>query len=240
MQCIFQVTSKDFTKGRIFCFVDESGDPGHISETTSSSYYQLNLTLITRDSLSDLHRHMSAFRYFKDTGKELKRYSRDSGTLSKVFIDLVNNQNVIFSSFLLQKQTYTGPYLEDRQGNDFRGFLIATVLHFSFSKYLSGASGNNNIEVVIDRYLESDKDEHVLRRTIQKICDEYPEIKITQIDSEYCEAMQVTDYIGRYVKEYFIDDNISKPINIFEFIEVFSIDNPKDIKQKAPNRPIGC
>ena len=39
-------TQKTFGKGRVFLFVDETGDPGHPSETSSSRYYQLNIMII--------------------------------------------------------------------------------------------------------------------------------------------------------------------------------------------------
>ena len=157
-----QSTQKlSFPKGRVFYFIDETGDPGHPSHETSSKYYQLNMTIISREGLVRLHKFLAAFRYFKDTGKELKKYSRDAEILAKIFSNLVHNHNVSFLTFIMTKQNYVGQYLFESEINNFRGHIIQESIKFTFSEIIDIHPEDNNLEIIIDRYLESEIDEHL-------------------------------------------------------------------------------
>jgi hypothetical protein len=235
---------KTFGKGRVFLFVDETGDPGHPNQTSSSRYYQLNIVIIHRESLANMHKHLSAFRYFKDSGKELKKHTYDSKLLARVFEDLFKKSNVLFTSFILEKSKYTGPYLKKfgksafaYNPNKFRNFVVRRSLEHIFSKLVDIDSENNNIEIVFDRYLESESDEESLKKYLRGNYNLPAFEKIVQVDSEYSEAVQVSDFIGRFVKEHCFDGNENMTVDVFDFIRIFILENPDTISEKRPDTP---
>ena len=237
-------SQKTFGKGRVFLFVDETGDPGHPNETSASRYYQLNISIIHRDSLPQLHKHFAAFRYFKDAGKELKTYKKDSKVLAGVFSDLVHKHNILFCSFILEKEKYTGPYLKkidkekfDYNPNKFRNFVVRRSFEYIFSKLVSIDPENNNLEIVFDRYLESEADEESLKKYLRGNYNLPAFEKIVQVDSEYSEAVQVSDFIGRFVKEHCFDGNENMTVDVFDFIKIFILENPDTISEKRPDTP---
>jgi hypothetical protein len=220
-----------FPKGRVFIFIDETGDPGHPSNKSSSRYFQLNMTLIHRDSLHHLNRHLSAFRYFKNSGKELKRHVRDFKILVEVLIDLAYKHNVLFMSFLLEKEKYVENDTLNFTPNDIRNFMLKNSLEYIFSEIVYINSELNNIELVFDRYLESESDELNLKRYLRRN-NLLPKLeKITQVDSEYSDSVQVSDYIGKFVKECYIDK--INQVNPYDFIKVFDLKNGIFIKTKS-------
>ena len=73
---------------RLFLFIDETGDPGHPDQENASRHYYLNVIVIGREGVTQLAKHLSAFRYFNNATKELKRYSRQSEQLKDIFQDL--------------------------------------------------------------------------------------------------------------------------------------------------------
>lgn len=239
-----QAGIKTFGKGRVFLFVDETGDPGHPDSASSSRYYQLNIAIIHRESLPYLHKHLSAFRYFKDSGKELKKHTRDAKLLAGIFDDLVKKSNILFVSFILEKSKYTGPYLKKinksafaYDSNKFRNFVVRRSFEHVFSKLVSIDPEMNNIEVVFDRYLESETDEESLKKYLRGNYNLPTFEKMVQVDSEYSEAVQVSDFIGRFVKEHCFDGNENMTVDVFDFIRIFILENPDTISEKRPDTP---
>lgn len=222
-----------FPKGRVFIFIDETGDPGQPENKSSSRYFQLNITVIHRDSLHSLNRHLSAFRYFKNSGRELKRHARDFKILSDIFIDLAHQDNVLFTSFILEKEKYVRNSAIKPNSNQIRNHIVKVALEYIFIDLIDINMESNNIEIVFDRYLESEKDEEDLKSYIRKNY-KLPKInKIVQIDSEYSESLQISDFLGRFVKNYFIDGNTSLKLDLLDFIKVFIIKDSCVIKAKS-------
>lgn len=233
-----------FGKGRVFVFIDETGDPGHPSSESSSKYFQLNITVMHRESLIPLNKHLASFRYFKDSGKELKKHTRDGKILAGVFNDLSSKNNVLFTSFILNKEKYTGPYLKkigksvfDYNPNKFRNFILKKSFEYIFSKLVEINPESNNLEVIFDRYLESEEDEENLKKYLRGNYKLPKFEKITQVDSDYCESVQVSDFIGRFVKEYCFDGNENMTVDVFDFIKIFILENPDIISEKRPDTP---
>ena len=230
-----------FDKGWIFLFIDETGDPGHPSQRDASRYYQLNITVSHRNSLKYINKHLAAFRYFKDSGKELKRHTRDAKVLGEVYRDVSAKDGVLFFSFILNKEDYIGPYLhkigkETHKYNPkkFRNFVIRRSFEYVFEELVSVDTEKHDIEVVFDRYLESEEDEKNLKDYLRGNYRLPHFEKIVQVDSEYSEAVQISDYMGRYVKEYCFDGkNVTTPI--FDFIRIFKMENPDHITEKRPD-----
>lgn len=236
-----EIEKQKFQSGRVFLFIDETGDPGHPADTSSSDYYQLNLVICGRGALKDLHKHIASFRYFNDSGKELKKHTRDAKTFAGILKNLSSKKDILFVSYILEKKKYTGPYLVKIKKSagefnpaKFKNFIIRMSLEHLFKKVISVNSERNNIEVVFDRYLESSSDEQNLK---DYLLGNYrlPHFEhIVQVDSEYSEAIQISDYIGHFVKSHCFD---GKPDNndIFDFIKIFVLENPDSVCEKRPD-----
>jgi len=235
---------KTFENGWVFFFVDETGDPGHPSKKDSSRYYQLNIAIAHRSSLKQLNKHIAAFRYFKDTGKELKKHTHDMKVLGGAFKDVSKKDGIIFLSYILSKENYTGPYLS-KIGKDkftydpkkFRNFVIRKSFEHIFREVVDVNLESHNLELVFDRYLESESDEDNLKQYLRGNYNLPHFEKIVQVDSEYSEAVQVSDYIGRYVKEYCFDGNEKMVTPLFDFIRIFVLEKPDSIIEKRPDTP---
>ncbi len=141
----------------------------------------------------------------------------------------------------MNKKDYTGPYLHKLGKNvhqydpkKFRNFVIRKSLEYLFEEFVSVDTKKHDIEIVFDRYLESEEDEKNLKDYLRGNYRLPHFEKIVQVDSEYSEPIQVSDYIGRYVKEYCFDGkDVSVPI--FDFIRIFKMENPDYIKEKRPD-----
>jgi hypothetical protein len=235
---------KSFDTGTVFLFVDETGDPGHPSKKDASRYYQLNVSVIHRDALKYLNKHLSAFRYFKDSGKELKKHTHDSKVLAGVFNSLSKKEGVLFLSFILEKNKYTGPYLSSigkdqfsYDPNKFRNFVVRKSFEHIFSNLVKVDREKNNLEIVFDRYLNSESDEDNLKKYLRGNYKLPPFEKIVQVDSEYSDAVQVSDFIGRFVKEHCFDGNEEMTVDVFDFIKIFILEKPDLISEKRPDTP---
>lgn len=234
----------NFDKGRVFLFVDETGDPGHPSKVDASRYYQLNISVVHRNALRHLNKHLAAFRYFRDSGNELKKHTKDSKILGGVFKDLAGKDGILFVSFILNKVNYTGPYLHkirktafSYDAKKFRNFIVRRSLEYTFSQLVEVDSQINNIELVFDRYLDSDEDEENLKKYLRGNYNLPAFEKIVQVDSEYSEAVQVSDFIGRFVKSHCFDGNEHMTNDVFDFIRIFILENPDIISEKRPDTP---
>lgn len=223
---------------RLFLFIDETGDPGHPNHDSASRYYYLNIIVTGREGVALLNRHLSAFRYFNNANKELKRYSRQSEQLKDIFQDLQDTGVAGLFSFGIDKSKYIGPYLKrikkgvlDYDAKKFRNYVVRMSLQCLFEQFPE-LKNFGEIEVVFDRYLENEDEQENLTHYLR---DNYrlPHFfHILQVDSEYCEPVQAADYLGRIVKEYHIDKK--HPDRLIGFVKIYELNNPDDIKEKCP------
>ena len=151
---------------------------------------------------------------------------------------------MLFVSFILEKAKYTGPYLKKigksdfaYDPNKFRNFVVRRSFEYVFSKLVTIDPEMNNLEIVFDRYLESEKDEENLKQYLRNNYRLPAFEKIVQVDSEYSEAVQVSDFVGRFVKEYCFDGNENMTTDVFDFIRIFILENPDIISEKRPDTP---
>ncbi len=223
---------------RQFVFIDETGDPGHPEQRDASPYYQLNILSIKKSGLGKLSREFSRFRYFLQANKELERYVRENRS---IFIDLcrlLSNDEALFYSFCIDKQRYVGPYLKnigrgrfEYNPKLFRNFIIRKSLEEFFK--LNPAGVGQEIELVIDRFLDNEEDENNLKKYLHNNYKLPKFLHIVQIDSRYSDAVQVVDVFGTLVKSCRFDSRI--PFGLIDFANIFELENPKIIKRKSPD-----
>ncbi len=224
---------------KLFLFIDESGDPGHVSLPDASSYYQLNILIATPTGIAQVARYISRFRYFLDAGKELKRYASYNSVLIDMLRLLHDSEQIEMKCFHIHKQEYVGPYLRKPEGKYgynpklFRNFIIRKSLEHVFSS--KNLSRELEIELVFDRFLVSQEEERNLIRYLRENYSLPNFLHITQIDSCYSEQLQIADYVGRAVKDLLVD---AKNNRAGEFIEIYWLntpDNPEKRKGPGPS-----
>ncbi|MFH1423541.1 MAG: DUF3800 domain-containing protein [Candidatus Nealsonbacteria bacterium] len=202
-----------------YIFIDESGDPGKPFEidadgnkipTGSSLFYILTAIYLDSAKLFALEneimeiRHKYGFRSeVKSTIIPLKMY--------KDLLEIINKIGVPIYYRLIDKKTYKGKFAvsgHTKLHNIFDDYNLSKLVLFTTKKQnLLG------VEVVIDRadrrmfnndYFSSFDNylfERVNTKTIQRIKH------VTHVNSEYVNAMQLSDLVGGAIKDYFTGKN---------------------------------
>lgn len=224
---------------RLFLFIDETGDPGHPDQESASRYYYLNVIVAGREGVAQLTKHLSAFRYFNNATKELKRYSRQADQLKDVFQDLQDTGVAGLFSFGIDKAKYVGPYLQrikkgvpDYDPKMFRNYVVRMSLECLFGQQ-PNLRDFGEIEIVFDRYLENEDDQDNLAEYLRNNYRLPHFFHILQVDSEYSDPVHAADYLGRIVKEYHIDGK--HPNGLIPFVKIYEINNPDNVKEKCPD-----
>ena len=230
--------------GRVFLFIDETGDPGYPDHHASSDYYLLNIAVADRAGVRDIGKHFSRFRYFQDAGKELKRYDRSQNILCDLFKVCDQKEYISFYSFYIEKDSYIGPYLKfgdskkyDYDPNKFRNFVIRKSLETLFGEILPMNyhrlfQSGLEFEIVLDRFLIDEKDEQHLKKYLRGNYNLPHLLHIVQVDSEYSDLVQTADFLGRLVKKSVFD---GKEGHELDFVNLFCLENPNKIdKRKGP------
>ena len=232
---------------RLFVFIDESGDVG-LPGINSSKYFMINILTCNTDSINKVEKHFSRYRYFRHADKEFKKYKSNADSqriLNELCLHVCKVDGVSLFSFYLDKEKYIGPYLnkigksmEDYDPTRFRDFLIRTVLEkvFEHVPVIKESDYNfRSIEVVIDRYLESIKDQESLKVFFNENYN-LPHIQfVNHIDSLYCAPLQVVDVLGTMMLSL-----LDKGENMSHVdIKVFEMNDPSKIalhkSEKVPD-----
>ena len=188
-------------------------------------------------------KHLSAFRYFSNVNKELKefKHKHQVNQLKSIFEDLRKTDVALLCSFGVNKTEYVGPYLRrinkgvaDYDPKKFRNYVVRMSLECLF-KHHPDLRQFGEIEIVFDRYLENEDEQANLVDYLRNNYKLPPFYHILQVDSEYCDPVQAADYLGRIVKKYHIDEKA--PASHIDFVNVYEINNPDDVKEKAPGHP---
>lgn len=211
---------------RTFIFIDESGDAGSHLDSTSSSYYQLNIVVAKREMLWKIALQFSRFRYFTDAEKEIDKYLRSEKT-RRIIMDIFHNislhQWVNFFIFRIEKNQYIWPYYKPLQSKKFRNFIIRISLEKIFRELFIWEYIPESVEIVIDRFLDNDEDQRNLELYLKWNYNLSKLLHVTQIDSEYSEHMQCTDVLWKLVKKYIENwGNMSH----LDFVKFIDISNP--------------
>lgn len=230
--------------GRLFLFIDETGDPGRPDTADSSAFYQLNVVTTSRSDLPKIVEHVSRFRYFLDAGKELERYRRQRGKLCELLQVASGLPQTRLHAFYLLKASYLGPYLRgtgrgkyDWNPTKFRNFVIRKSLERVFADLLPRhwndlyAKGLE-IELVFDRFLPTEMEEQNLKQYLRGNYRLPPFLHIVQVDSEYSDMVQLADLLGRLVKQEVIDSTSHCGLR---FVSVYDLTDPSRLeKRKGP------
>jgi hypothetical protein len=202
-----------------YIFIDESGDPGKPCEidkngnkipTGASLFYILSAICLDSKKLFALENRImeikSKFRY----RSELKAQNIPL-ELYKKLLNIINELEIYIYYRLIDKTKYKGVFAVDGQAklhNIFDDYNLAKLASFAIKK-----SSFDKTEVVIDRaerrMLNGRFDnfnnyliKKINTKTIKRI--EY----ITHVNSEYVNAMQMSDLISGAIKDYFTKRNI--------------------------------
>lgn len=196
--------------GRLFLFIDESGDAGY-EKPDSSKYYAELVLSVTDDCLPDLNRPILNWRYCRNLVQEIKRPPK-KGDLTKLFLqpfsELHRMDMIKCACVYLIKEDYKGPYLKDtsyrgKKPNWFRNWVHRQLLEYYFSLHKPTAE---YIEIVFDRFEISDKDKAELELYLARNWS-LPKFRhITQADSIYVETLQVVSQLANLVQEVILGE----------------------------------
>lgn len=202
-----------------YIFIDESGDPGKPFEVdttgnkipTGSSLFYI-LTAIYLDSVKlfvleneimEIRRKYGFRSEIKSTIIPLEMYKDLLGIINKIEVPIYYR--------LIDKKTYKGKFAVSGHAklhNIFDDYNLSKLVLFTTKK-----QNLAEVEVVIDRadrrmfngdYFSSFDNylfERVNTKTIQRIKH------ITHVNSEYVNAMQLSDLVGGAIKDYFTGKN---------------------------------
>ncbi len=218
---------------RNYIFVDESGDPGKPFKkdsqgnkipTGASLYYILSAVCVNSEQLFLLEDKIMEAKNKFGYKKEIKSTDISLG-LYKELLDILNQLNIKIYYRLVDKKKYKGKFAADgrKNHNVFDEYNLVKLVNLAIrkSKFL-------NTEVVIDR-----ADRRLLDGNFEN-CDKYlkkrvntktiERIKhITHVDSEYVNAMQMSDLVSGAIKDYFTKRNtdLKKVIKSSLLVKIF-------------------
>jgi len=209
-----------------YIFIDESGDPGKPFETDatgnkiptgSSLFYILTAVCLDSTKLFALENGIMEIRQKYGFRSEIKSTIIPLN-MYKDILDLVNKIEIPIYWRLVDKRTYKGKFAtagDAKLHNIFDDYNLSKLVLFA-----SKLCGNFGSEVVIDRadrrMYKGEFDsfnKYLLHRVNTKTIER---IKyITHVNSEYVNAMQLSDLVSGAIKDYFTGKNkdLRKVIN---------------------------
>ena len=196
---------------RKFVFIDESGDPGFSGNASSSVFFQINIVTIDDNALSAIDREVSTYKYFLDHYKELKTKTNIKNDKIRNLVEKITGiGGVKFFCSSVNKKTYKGPYKNDTVS--FRNFVIKRTLQ---GIDCIAKEKNTEIELVIDRYIDSIEQEENLKKYLNDGYGLPRFLHINQVDSRYCYPIQILDVFGLFYRK-----NKFNKIDGFEFVDL--------------------
>ena len=188
-----------------FIFVDESGDTGIVSG--SSSHYLVTSLHINEKEMHHLRRHLAAFRYHSESSNEFKdgRWSKrsvehgDTGDrLIRSVVHMKNEGALLVSATWLHKDTYRanrGPHLSGAAGDSrkFRSYQIRRHLEH----HVQIRPWGDETDLVIDRWQMTLSERDEFEKYIHGNWNLRPKPTITFVDSLTCDQIQVVDIVAR-------------------------------------------
>ncbi len=189
---------------KLFIFVDESGDIGDPSDIGSTEYYQLNILVISNTGIYFINKHISELRYFLNLEKELKDYWYHKSVRPKLLNSIKkihsNIKEIRSYAFYLNKKLLNKSFFERSGAENRNGILKSSILYL---KHNLAFENIDSVELVLDRYLDSKKQQDLLREGLQfsKIFPVHIH-HISHIQSVYSDVLQYIDLVGRAVIDH--------------------------------------
>jgi len=205
-------------KSSNYIFVDESGDPGRPYKTDESGdkistgaslYYIISAIALNSQELFLMEERIMEIKNKFKYNKEIKSNYVSLG-LYKALLNILNELNIRSFYRLINKNTYKGKFAVDgnkRLHNVFDNYNLVKVVSFAVKdcKFLDS-------EIVIDRserrLLDGKFDslnEYLMRKTNTKTIKRVN--YVTHVDSEYVNAMQMSDLVSGAIKDHFTKRN---------------------------------
>ncbi len=202
-----------------YIFIDESGDPGKPFKTNekgerfpagASLFYILSAVCLDSKKLFELENKMLKVKNKFGYRNEIKSINIPLG-LYKALLNIINDLEIKIYYRLIDKTKYKGVFAVDgkkKLHNIFDEYNLAKLVSFAIKK-----CGFINTEIIIDRadrrlldgnfenfneYLKN----RVNTKTIKRI--NY----VTHVNSEYVNAMQMSDLISGAIKDNFTKRNM--------------------------------
>ena len=216
-----------------YIFVDESGDPGKPFKidslgnkipTGASFYYILSAVCVNSQQLFLLEDKIMEVKNEFGYKKEIK--STDvSLPLYKALLDILNQLDIKIYYRLVDKKKYKGKFAAPgrKNHNVFDEYNLVKLVNLATRK-----SEFLDTEIVIDR-----ADRRLLDGNFEN-CDNYLKKRVntktiqrikhvTHVNSEYVNAMQMSDLISGAIKEYFTKRNtdLRKVINKRLLVKIY-------------------
>ena len=202
-----------------YIFIDESGDPGKPFKTNelgekvptgASLYYILSAVCLDSQKLFALENGIMEIRNKYSFKTEIKSTIIPL-PMYKDILHLVNKIEIPIYWRLVDKRTYKGQFATAGHAtlhNIFDDYNLSKLLIFA-----AKGCGTNGMEVVIDRadrrMYKGEFDhfnEYLLKRVNTKTIERIKHV--THVNSEYVNAMQLSDLVSGAIKEYFTGKNL--------------------------------
>ena len=243
-----------------YIFVDEAGDPGPLcvidavtgekTNTGASSFYVISALCIDTKKLYLLEHRMMEVKNSFGYKKEIKS-NEISLPLYRALLGLLNELDIKTYFRLIDKSAYTGVFKVDGKPslhNVFDEFNVVRAIAFAVMD-----SGLRDVEVVIDRtdrrLLDGkfDSFNNYLVKKVKKCLEDGESSRvnhITHVNSEYVNAMQMSDLVGGAIRDDFTKKNpdlikIMAPERLVKATSKYERRSEKRLKKKGGRPHLG-
>ena len=197
---------KNKTKRR-FVFIDESGEAGFPG---LSGTFQVNILVVNSDALESLEREISLYKYFLTHSGELKKSTNiKNEKILNLLTKISEMEGVEFYYTKVDKTKYVGPH--KKNPIRFRNLIFKKTLQ---NIDLIAKERNVNIEVVIDRYIDSVELEDDLKRFLKDGYGLPKFLHVEQVDSRYCHPIQLLDVLGTFASNNKVPEMVATELKL--------------------------
>ncbi len=205
-----------------YIFVDEAGDPGPFlsidpltgikTPTGASPFYIVSALCVGAKNLFLLEQRIMEVKNSFGYRKEIKSNEVSLG-LYAALLDLTNELNLTTYYRLIDKNTYQGVFKIDGKPllhNVFDEYNVAKAVAFAIAHH-----SLTDVEVVIDRTDRRllagkfDSFNKYLEKKVYKYIGKNTVNHITHVNSQYVNAMQMSDIISGAIRDDFTQKNTS-------------------------------
>lgn len=209
-------------------FIDENGDVG--IHRDSSEHFMIGALVVDHKGVEIIRKVFSDFRYWKPFVGELKKVIKVKEVNKTLDAIILSNEHINFYYVNIDKKNYIGPYLkkvkkDDLDTHKFRNFILRNLLE----GIPEIRDRSVEYEVIIDRYISGDDLERNLKDYLQNNYNLPTFESVVQVNSIYCEPIQVMDLIFRGVKNETLNQDLLREVKTPSLIK----------KEKGPDYPMG-